>query len=153
MTHVAQESLKGRGKHTFETSTGLSITIKIPKPQKKKKKVNTAEEVQETEDEEVQDTEDEDRGSEEVDPWTDMEEVLTAVGANPTGGEDTAEVSAASAPAPTDEDLGGPGHASEDSDREWFSPREVGTDIRTTDDEDVESSEVRIYSPHGDASD
>ena len=44
MIHVAQESLKGRGKHTFETSTGLSITIKIPKPQKKKKtKVNTAE--------------------------------------------------------------------------------------------------------------
>ena len=45
-----------------------------------------------------------------------MEEVSTAVGANPTGGEDTAEVSAVSAPAPTDEDLGGPGHASEDSD-------------------------------------
>ena len=46
MIDVAQESLNVRGKHTFETSTGLSITIKILKPQKKKKKrtrVNTAE--------------------------------------------------------------------------------------------------------------
>ena len=82
-----------------------------------------------------------------------MEEVSTAVGANPIGGEDTAEVSAVSAPAPTDEDFGGPGHASGDSDRDFFSAREVGTDIRTTDDEAVESSEFRIDSPHRDASD
>ena len=82
-----------------------------------------------------------------------MEEVSTALGANPTGDEDTAEVSAVSAPAPTDEDLGGPGHAREDSDRDFFSARSVGTAIRTTDDEAVESSVLRIDSPRREASD
>ena len=64
MIVAAQESLKSTRKHTFKTSTGLSITIRIPKPQRTE--VNTAEE--------APGTEDEDSGSEEVNPWGDMTE-------------------------------------------------------------------------------
>ena len=45
MIDVAQGSLKGRGKHTFKTTSGFSITIKGAEP--KKKEVKTAEEVEE----------------------------------------------------------------------------------------------------------